>query len=150
MNDCLEQLRTLDPRMAEAVVVDGATGCWVWQLSCTRDGYPLTYPNKRTTRAHRRSYQLLVGEIPADRPCLDHLCRVRRCINPAHLEPVTNAENIRRGRTGEVARERHRAKTHCKWGHEFTPENTRLRLDRGCPERVCRACQRRNRQRRAA
>lgn len=82
--------------------------------------------------AHRMAYEELVGPI-ADGLQIDHLCRVRCCVNPAHLEPVTQAENIRRGVSPTAA---NRRKTHCKHGHEFTTENTRL-----VPEgRICRRC----------
>ncbi len=89
-----------------------ADGCWRWQLSLDRDGYGAGCFNKRKGRSHRLSYEAFVGPIP-DGLHIDHLCRVRDCANPAHLEPVTNAENIRRGVPGS------KPKTHCKRGHSF-------------------------------
>lgn len=73
-------------------------------------------------------YEAFVGPIP-DGLQIDHLCRVRHCVNPAHLEPVTIAENVRRGAA---------AQTHCKYGHEYTPENTVIHHG----GRECRTCNR--------
>jgi hypothetical protein len=110
--------------------------CWVWPGARNRLGYGAAKHEGKSYRAHRLVYQLRVGPIP-DGLVLDHLCRNRACVNPAHLEPVTNAENLRR------AVER---RTHCKQGHEFTPENTY----HGKDGRSCRICGRewmRNRRR---
>lgn len=97
-------------------------GCWNWTGKLVRG-----YGWLSGTYAHRASYELFVGPIP-DGLQIDHLCVNRRCVNPRHLEPVTGAENMRR-----VAERR----THCKHGHEFTPENT---YDRPASGRQCRAC----------
>src|SRR3546814_19356891 len=65
----------------------------------------------RTRQAHRISYELCVGPIPEGME-LDHLCRVRRCVNPAHMEPVTHRENVLRGEAGLARAVQQRAKTH--------------------------------------
>ena len=95
-------------------------GCWVWQRHINA-GYAFSHFRGFTTRlAHRVSYEVFVGPIP-DGLQLDHLCRNPRCVNPQHLEPVTQGENVKRGRAGW----HNKIKTHCVNGHEFTPENTK-------------------------
>lgn len=93
--------------------------------------------------AHRIAYELYVGPIPQGQE-IDHLCRVRNCINPAHLEAVTHAENIaRRPSTRGIPRPDAKSRWeatpgYCVNGHEWTAENTYTRPDgRG---RMCRAC----------
>lgn len=117
---------------------DRATGCWNW-TGAKANGYGrISTSGRRDENAHRALYEVLVEKI-APGLVLDHLCRNTACVNPAHMEPVTVAENTRRGMAGDRARN----KTHCKNGHEFTPENTRLaRRPSGSLQRVCRACRR--------
>lgn len=105
--------------------------CWIWQRAISSSGYgsaraPGCSP---TTLAHRHSYEAFVGPIPAGLQ-IDHLCRCRVCVNPAHLEPVSRAENMRRAFFDSLSR------THCGRGHEFTAGNTITY--RGY--RRCRAC----------
>ncbi len=73
----------------------------------------------RLKYAHRVAYEQTVGPVPSGLE-LDHRCRIRCCVNPAHLEAVTRQENVRRGTQGWDQK----AKTHCAQGHEFSPENT--------------------------
>lgn len=113
--------------------------CWVWQAALTRSGYGNFAISKTKFRpAHVVAYELAYGSIPrvGQRTTLDHLCRNRACVNPEHLEPVTNRVNILRG-TGFAAS--YAKATHCSQGHAFTPENTALRAR---PEggRICRTC----------
>jgi HNH endonuclease len=86
--------------------------------------------------AHRYSYTQLVGPIPEGLD-LDHLCRNRPCCNPAHLEPVTRSENLKRGNVGVWAKEHNGKKTHCPSGHEYSGDNLYIH-PRG--SRCCRAC----------
>ncbi len=114
---------------------DGIEQCWLWTGTKSHDGYGAFAldANHRGYRAHRYAYEQMVAPIPAGLQ-LDHLCRVRACVNPWHLEPVTQLVNVRRG-----ARP---AQTHCVHGHEFTPANT-YEYRRGVRvTRICRECNR--------
>ena len=120
-------------------------GCWIWTGAATK-GYGQFKIAGRQLAAHRVSYEAHVGPIP-DGMVLDHLCRKTLCVNPEHLEPVTNAENIRRGRVGE----REKSKTHCPAGHEYNDENTYSWKNGWRQCRICkRAAHRRWEARRAA
>lgn len=126
-------------------------GCWLWTGGTSTDGYGSFWAGRRSVRAHRFAYELEVGPIPEGLD-LDHTCCQpdrcdggrrcphRRCVNPAHLEPVTNAENARRGHAGHHMRTRPRA-SHCPHNHEYTPENTRVRRTRSGTARACRTCE---------
>jgi hypothetical protein len=117
-----------------------ANGCWIWQGRLDRSGYGelrLKGTPSKTPLAHRISYEVFVGRIPAGYQ-IDHLCRVRSCVNPDHLEPVTPRENTLRSPlaiTAQYARQ-----DSCKRGHPFDEKNTYIRT-RGSG-RTCRACQR--------
>jgi hypothetical protein len=106
--------------------------CWLWTDIPNKKGYAEFYGASGLVSAHRWSYVDTFGSIP-DGLELDHLCRVRHCVNPRHLEPVTHAENMRRGALAQ--------RTHCNHGHPFDEKNTYMRPDGG---RACRACQRRS------
>lgn len=108
--------------------------CWLW-TGTLYAGYGYIGVNYKGIRAHRYNYELLVGPIPEDLQ-IDHLCKVKNCVNPAHLEPVTLQENVRRGEASIKAIARQRAKTHCPRGHEYNFENTIVyRGNRSC--RIC-------------
>lgn len=130
-----------DPRLPArfwAKVRPDDNGCWVWTAAKYPQGYAAFSIRRSVARpAHRVAYLTLIGCV-GDGLVLDHLCRVRHCVNPAHLEPVTNAENIRRGLGGKYQTER----THCPKGHPYEGENLRLgRTKRGTLRRNCRECQ---------
>jgi hypothetical protein len=118
-------------------------GCWIWTGAKWARGYGrFTMPgDQRRVAAHRFGYEQLVGPIP-DGLELDHLCRVHSCVNPSHLEPVTHAENSRRGIAAALSGVRERSKTHCPRGHAYDAENTYWRAD--WAGRNCRACGREN------
>lgn len=78
-----------------------STPCWQWLGPRNRNGYART--SWREPVVHRRLFELLIGPIPAGH-VLDHLCRVRHCVNPLHLEPVTIGVNTRRGNAVLFAR----------------------------------------------
>lgn len=126
-------------RIKRRVAIDPETGCWLWQGAiATKSGYGRMAINNgrfggERVMIHRMSYETFVGPIP-EGLVIDHPCRVRACCNPEHLEPVTQQVNLLRGETIYAA---NAAKTHCKFGHEFSPENTRI-VPRG---RRCIACE---------
>lgn len=103
--------------------------CWDWPGYKSGPGYGYAWYGAGPVRVHRAVYELLVGPIPFGY-VLDHLCRNRACCNPAHLEPVTQAENLRRAGVN-------RRKTHCIRGHPFDEANTIVskKGDRNC--RIC-------------
>jgi len=144
-------MNRLSERLATKIQVDSETGCWLWTAYVNPSGYGEASQDGRMRGAHRVVYEAMRGPIPAsmfldhqchnrDRSCRGgRRCPHRRCVNPAHLEPTTNVDNIRRGRAGEVTRDRLRAQTHCKHGHPLSGANV-LRDARGY--RFCRACAR--------
>ena len=112
--------------------VDATGDCWLWLGALDRDGYGQVSVSSRTRRAHRWVWTVLVGEIPKGL-VIDHLCRVKSCVNPDHMEPVTRAENVMRG-YGPPAK--HARQSHCNRGHPLSGDN--LYQARG--RRYCRAC----------
>jgi hypothetical protein len=111
--------------------------CWLWIAGSSQNGYGLFWWDGSMKYAHRVAFEQLVGSVPAGLD-LDHLCRVRDCVRPAHLEPVTRRENLVRG-NGFIARQARQ--TTCRRGHDFDTVDTLGR-------RVCRTCANENRRRR--
>lgn len=109
--------------------------CWGWAGTVDRWGYGTLWDNGRSVKATRFSYQRFIGPIP-DGLVLDHLCRNPNCVNPSHLEAVTDKENVLRG-VGPTAK--NARKSHCLRGHELAGENLYLRRD---GTRLCLPCQR--------
>lgn len=124
----------------ERVMCEPMSGCWLWIGDCTVRGYGRfrAKPGDKQMLAHRLSYELFVGKIP-EGLVIDHKCKTLCCVNPDHLEAVTQGENVRRG---DAAKPR---QTHCKYGHELS-----LRTPNAW-QRTCGVCQnRRSRERRRA
>lgn len=112
--------------------VEKTESCWLWMARVNNHGYGEINPGQRSgppRLAHRLSYELIVGPIP-EGFVLDHLCRTPRCVNPAHLEPVTHAENVRRGLSAQL-------KSQCPRGHALRAPN--LYSPRAASERVAHA-----------
>lgn len=108
------------------------SGCWEWTGGRDGAGYGRLRIGKEFYGAHRAAYEMIRGPIP-DGLSLDHLCRNPLCVNPAHLEPVTHQENVKRGK--------HPSRTHCLHGHERTPENTYvIKRGNGRVMKNCRVC----------
>lgn len=110
-------------------------GCWEWTRARTPAGYGFLQIRSRSRvpiGAHRLSYELHVGPIP-EGLTVDHLCFNPPCVRPDHLRLLTNSENAKNQRDAY--------KTHCKRGHEYTPENTRIKTG-GNGKRDCKTCHR--------
>lgn len=110
--------------------------CWLWTASFSRGGYGQIHRSHGTRRVHRISYELLVGPIPIGLD-IDHLCRVRHCVNPSHLEAVSRQENILRG-DARWNGQSNVAKLFCPQGHPYDTANTYHYAGR----RACRHCKR--------
>ena len=105
--------------------------CWLWTgASASKYGHGKFMRGDKNLKAHRVAWELLIGPIP-EGMTIDHLCRVPACVNPAHLEPVTLAENVRRQGA---------AKTHCPQGHPLSGDNLYRNPRNG--HRMCRTCRR--------
>lgn len=123
--------------------VDKTDTCWLWMGTRNGVGYGLISAGKAGEQprlVHRVAYELLVGPIPKGMQ-LDHLCRIRHCVHPEHLEIVTNRENNLRVPHIQEAR----ARTHCIHGHLWATNEARVGTRRAC--RSCRADQRKRRER---
>lgn len=114
--------------------INKTDSCWFWEGPKATNGYGLFSCKKVRYGAHRLSYMIYVGIIPSGL-VIDHLCRNRDCINPAHLEPVTQRENLLRSPL--TLNGIGFAKTHCHKGHIFDVENTYIRAE---GKRDCRKC----------
>jgi len=116
--------------------------CWEWSTDLNKDGYGRFNLGGQKVLAHRFAYALMFGDMPKGLVS-DHSCRNRRCVNPWHIEPVTNVENVLRGESLFAQKKRW---THCMRGHLLAGSNLRIRKN---GTRFCRACDRdRARQRR--
>lgn len=128
-----EYIQKLRERMAAKIAVD-EHGCWIWQGSLSAGGYGTVRVGPSSAQAHRITAEMF---LPPWDPALDvdHLCRVRSCCNPLHVEPVEHKTNVQRSIGNGNA-----AKTHCAQGHEFSEGNT-YRPPLQPTARQCIACQ---------
>lgn len=108
------------------------TPCWTWTAAQDQLGYGRFWAFGKHMMAHRAAYEMLRHPIP-DGMTIDHLCRNPSCVNPDHLEVVSQAENVLRGDAPAAHNAR---KTHCKNGHPFEGDNL---IDTGS-SRACRIC----------
>jgi hypothetical protein len=110
--------------------------CWLWQGALDKKGYGVYGKPRRF--AHRIVYEEIVGPIPAGLT-IDHLCRVKCCVNPAHMEPVTIGENVLRGESVPAQNAR---KSHCHRGHPLSGDNLYVCPTEPSRHRRCRECRR--------
>ena len=133
----------LERRLERFILPEPNSGCWLWTGAINQDGYGIMQIGGRKGRraySHRVAYETFVGAIPRELQ-IDHKCRVRCCINPAHLEAVTQLENIRRGdrhKKGTFNKKR-KLRPCCAAGHSYVADN--VYVDRRGIRR-CRICQR--------
>ena len=125
-----------EQRILDNSIPEPNSGCWFWLGTLTAAGYGVIGVNYKKFYAHRLSYEAFKGNIPEGLE-IDHLCRVRCCVNPDHLEAVTHRVNNQRGDTGKATGARNKAKTHCPRGHPYSGLNLYV-SSKGA--RHCRTC----------
>lgn len=131
-------ITTIADRFWQKVARSEEGGCWLWMGARDANGYGQIYVSGSAVGAHRISVELS-GEVIPPGYVVDHLCRNPSCVNPAHLDVVTMAENTRRGDLHAAQKEKAKATHHCQRGHPL-PQVTRLLSSSG--HRYCIPCQR--------
>ena len=121
--------------LEDRIEPEPTSGCWLWLGERNTKGYPILRSRGHRRMVHRLLYEECQGSIPLGLT-LDHLCRVRSCVNPRHVEPVTNEVNVLRGISWSAVNAR---KTTCPKGHAYDGWNT-LRVSRGLGGRTFRRC----------
>jgi hypothetical protein len=114
------------------------TGCWHWGGTIHHTGYGSYWYGYRSVLPHRYIYEVIHGPLPPVMK-VDHICRNKSCVNPAHLDAVTQRENIIRGMAPASV---NAAKTHCIHGHPFAGDNLIVRCYGSHPRRCCLECTR--------
>lgn len=107
--------------------------CWLWIGSLNNNGYGQMRINTRSHLAHRLSYELTYGKISKGL-VVNHLCEMPNCVNPKHLEAITQLENVHKGRASRS--KPHKQRAYCKNGHSMVPENVYIYKN----NRACREC----------
>ena len=130
----MRKMRPLHERFMSNVLPEPNSGCWLWAGFCNPGGYGKFTAGPKNEYAHRLSYRLFVGEIPQGLE-LDHLCRVRCCVNPSHLEPVTKSVNAIRGigtlhLLTEAARQRSSNRMKLWWASKSYEERAEIQKAR--------------------
>lgn len=130
----MQERKTKSPlmRFDSKVYKQGIDNCWIWNGTRTTLGYGVFSVDSKLIYVHRWAYEYFNKPIP-ENMTIDHICRNPSCVNPRHLEVVTQRINVQRGKTGSLQIR----KTHCPRGHPYDDTNTIIRRD---DSRVCRIC----------
>lgn len=129
----MKRLKELPKNIREKIWVNPETGCWEWIGSLTApNGYAQIGINGDKIVVHNLVYELLIGKMD-DGLEPDHICLIKRCVNPEHIEPVTHSENVKRAQSLLPK------KTHCPSGHEYVGDN--LYVNPNTEFKHCRKCQ---------
>ena len=108
-------MKSITERFEEKYAIDNSSGCWIWVASIKPRGYGEFWDGAKKKYAHRVSYELHYGHIP-EGLVIDHLCGTPLCVNPTHLEAVTQGENVRRGKATFVICEHGTGRSRCDLG----------------------------------